>query len=54
MLYSVFGNIGIDFDFEVIIVLLCYFNIIGLKDSGGDVSVVDGDWFYLFCFVVVC
>lgn len=38
LLYSVPGNTGIDLDPEVIIVLSCHPNIIGLKDSGGDIA----------------
>ncbi|XP_062605653.1 4-hydroxy-2-oxoglutarate aldolase, mitochondrial-like [Saccostrea cucullata] len=38
LLYSVPGNTGIDLDPEVIITLSSHPNIIGLKDSGGDIA----------------
>nr|XP_022336593.1 4-hydroxy-2-oxoglutarate aldolase, mitochondrial-like [Crassostrea virginica] len=38
LLYSVPGNTGIDLDPEVIITLATHPNIVGLKDSGGDIA----------------
>ena len=38
ILYSVPGNTGIDLDPQIVINLASHPNIIGLKDSGGDVS----------------
>lgn len=38
ILYSVPGNTGIDLDAEVVIKLAQHPNIIGFKDSGGDVA----------------
>ena len=40
ILYSVPGNTGIDLAPEVIIKLAAHPNIAGLKDSGGDVSLL--------------
>ena len=40
LLYSVPGNTGLDLDVEVIVKLSSHPNIAGLKDSGGDVSVI--------------
>lgn len=39
ILYSVPGNTGIDLSQEVVIRLSQHPNIIGLKDSAGDVSI---------------
>lgn len=40
ILYSVPGNTGIDLAAEVVIRLSSHKNIIGLKDSGGDVRIL--------------